>query len=161
MFVWKAANFVERLSRLAPPLHELADRVANATDLAQDIDPIMQEIYPGLERISVDYAVMEHEKNMVMAKSPFDWSDVGSWSAMSDHFPPDPSSNIMLGEVCQIDSTSNIVVSEKGMTALMGVKDLVVVSNSDVTLVCHKSQVERIKELVKLVGCQPDLEEYI
>lgn len=161
MFVWKAANFAERLARLAPPLHDLTDRVANATDLNTDLEPIMKEIYPSLERISVDYAVMEHEKNMVMAKSPFDWSDVGSWSAMSDHFPPDPSSNIMLGDVCQIESSNNIVVSEKGMTALMGVKDMVVVSDRDVTLVCHKSQVERIKELVKLVGCQPDFEEYV
>ncbi len=160
MFVWKAANFAARLEGLAPPLHGMAERVAGLSDLA-DLPAIMDDTYPELEKISVDYAVMEHEENIIMAKSPFEWSDVGSWTALSEHFPEDPFSNIVLGESCQIDSRGNIVVSEKGLTALLGVRDLVVVSDNDVTLVCHKSQVERIKELVRLVGSQPNLERYI
>ena len=128
MFVWKAANFASRLASLAPPLHAMTEKVA-ALESLSELDAVMEEVYPTLEKISVDYAVMEHEKNMIMAKSPFDWGDVGSWSAMSDHFPEDQQSNIMLGEVCQIDSENNIVVAQKGLTALMGVKDMVIVND--------------------------------
>lgn len=160
MFVWKAANFASRLASLAPKLHAMTKEVSALSSQSQ-LGPLMERLYPTLDKISVDYAVMEHEKNMIMAKAPFDWGDVGSWTAMADHFPPDQQSNIMLGEVCQIDSENNIVVSEKGLTALMGVKDMVIVNDKDVTLVCHRSQAERIKDLVKLVGAQPDWEKYI
>jgi mannose-1-phosphate guanylyltransferase len=98
---------------------------------------------------------------MVMAKSPFEWSDVGSWTALSDHFPEDPSGNIARGQVVQLDSSGNIVVSEKGLTALLGVNDMVIVSDKEVTLVCRRDQVERIKELVKLVGSKPGLERFV
>jgi len=160
MFIWKAANFLKRLERLVPDLYEMASEVRTISGLSE-LPAVMDRKYPSLNKISVDYAVMEHEKNIIMAKSPFEWSDVGSWAALSDHFPADPSGNIFLGDVSQIDSSGNIVVSENGLTALLGVKDLVVVSDKGVTLVCHKSQVERVKELVKLISSQPDWEKYI
>lgn len=160
MFIWKAAGFMTRLKSLAPDLYTMAGNVAK-TGTGPALNELMAAEYPGIRRISVDYAVMEHEKNLIMARAPFDWSDVGSWTALADHFAPDESDNVILGNVCQVQSSDNIVVSEKGLTALLGVKDLVVVSNSDVTLVCHKSQAERIKELVKSVSLRPELEKFI
>ena len=78
----------------------------------------------------------------------FDWDDVGLWTALPKHLPPDPSGNTIRGAVSAVASTNNIVVSNGRMIALCGVKDLVIVETADAVLVCHRDAVQNIKQLV-------------
>lgn len=160
MFVWKAGYFSDRLRDLSPELHNLSLRVAEA-ETNEDVEAAMNSLYPSLKKVSVDYAVMEHEDNIIVARAEFEWSDVGSWVAIRDHFEPDEAGNTIIGNACTLNSEGNIVVSENGLTALMGVKDLIVVNSGKVTMVCHISQAERIKDLVKTVGSQAGMEKYL
>ncbi len=108
----------------------------------------LNETYPQLEKISVDYALMEKADNIVMACGTFVWDDVGSWSALEGHFPQDESGNTLIGRCEQIDSKNNIVYSGDRLTAVIGAEDLIVVQAEGVTLVCPKDRAQDIKQMV-------------
>ena len=114
--------------------------------------------YEQLERISIDYAVMEKAGNIAMAKGTFEWDDVGSWPAIASYFDPDESGNTRIGDCAALDSTGNIVVSNGRLTALIGVKDLIVVQADGVTLVCPKDRAQDIKKLVEQLRREPRYE---
>ena len=96
-----------------------------------------------------DWAVSQHKTgNGKTVVAEFDWDDVGLWTALPRHIPPDPSGNTIRGQAATVGSTNNIVVSNGRMVALCGVKDLVVVEMSDAVLVCHRDAVQNIKQLV-------------
>ena len=128
------------LARLLAKLKAVAGKPAFATTLAAE--------YAKTEKISIDYAVMEHAKNIVVARSEFPWDDVGSWTALENHFERDARKNTLIGETAAFDAKGNIVVSHERLTALVGVKNLVVVQADGVTLVCARDRAQDIKQLL-------------
>jgi len=147
MFVWSLSVWERALRRHCPPLARLLDTL---TPLAgrPGFQARLNRAYAGLEKISVDYAVMEHADNIVMAEGRFAWDDVGSWSALEKHFPKDAHGNVVVGNGELMESSGNIVVADGGLVALVGVDNLVVVKAGAVTLVCHKDHSQKVKRLV-------------
>ena len=108
-----------------------------------------------MEKISIDFAVMEKADNVVTLAATFDWDDVGAWPAIERHFPKDDFGNAVDGDAVFVESNRNITVAPEGhLLALIGVDDLIVVHTKDATLVCKKDETQRIKGLVK--GLSPD-----
>jgi mannose-1-phosphate guanylyltransferase len=91
---------------------------------------------------------MESADNIVMACGTFAWDDVGSWPALESHFPQDAGGNTKIGRVETLGAEGNIVFSKDRLTALIGVKDLIVVQADGVTLVCPKDRAQDIKQMV-------------
>ena len=150
MFVWSAATMSAAVREFAPQLAPLLDAPSKAgspSELAAALD----EIYPGLPKISVDYAIMERHRDVVMAGGDFGWDDVGSWPAAAAHLPQDASGNAVVGDVTALDSGGNIIVADAGRPiAVLGVEDLVIVQTKDATLVCRKDRAQDIKKLVAI-----------
>jgi mannose-1-phosphate guanylyltransferase len=147
MFIWSVRSLEKSLAKHRPALVNLIDRVST-TDPA-GLDAVLLGEYDVLEKISIDYALMEKAENIIMAKSKFAWDDVGSWTALTSHLPKDAFHNSVLGACEALDAEHNIVVSEGRLTALIGVKDLVVVQSDGVTLVCPKERAQDVKKLVE------------
>lgn len=148
MFVWSARHILSALSRYRPELGALALRWAEAPD-DPSFEAALARDFPALEKISIDYAVMEKADNVIMCRGTFPWDDVGSWPALQDHLPLDAAQNALSGDVELLDARSNIVVGTPShLTALVGVDNLVVVQAPGVTLICEKSKAQQIKALV-------------
>lgn len=147
MFIWSVPALEQAFDTHCPAMKVLMDAL---TRYARDgkIDEGMAETYSSLEKISIDYALMEKANNIVMACGTFAWDDVGSWPALESHFPQDDAGNTMLGDVESIDSSGNIILSKGRLTAVIGVSDLVVVQADGVTLVCPKDRAQDIKQMV-------------
>ena len=144
MFIWRASVMEDAFARCAPDIAALIGGVA----CAKSVRATLRKTYPALRAISVDYAVMEKVRKVVVARSDFTWDDVGSWTALPKHFPCDAAGNTCLGKTALLDTHGSIVVSEGGrLTAVLGMKDVVVVQTADATLVCAKSRVQDIKRL--------------
>jgi mannose-1-phosphate guanylyltransferase len=157
MFIWTVKAFEDALARHRPQLSSLVRRVAEAGGV-DAVREVLAEIYPGLERISIDYALMEKAGNIVVARGGFAWDDVGSWTALESHFASDADGNVRVGSCASLDAKDNIVVSDSGAIALLGVSGLVVVRTPDVTLVCSKERAQDIKKLLERMRSLPDLE---
>jgi len=150
MFIWSVKTFQKALARHRPELLHMADRILPVVG-TPEFDRRLGKEYADLENISVDYAIMEKADNIVMAKGLFRWSDVGCWPALEDHFDRDSSDNVVIGTCESMDSEGNVIVSEDRLTALIGVRDLVVVQAENATLVCAKNRAQDVKEMVKLL----------
>ena len=153
MFVWSVRSIQKAFAEFHPALAgKIATWAACPSDAA--FRKALELDFPALDKISIDYAVMEKAGNIVVCKGAFAWDDVGSWPALEAHLPKDGAGNASLGDVEAFDSANNIVVSEGRLTALVGVKDLVVVQADGVTLVCDKSRSQEIKALLSNLRAQ-------
>jgi mannose-1-phosphate guanylyltransferase len=150
MFAWRVGDFLEELDRQQPELAAFV-REFPATDDAA----FLAGRFPGLPRISLDYAIMEGARRVWCVPAGFDWDDVGSWTALPAHVPPDADGNTVKGAAVFHDAARNIVFSSGRTIALCGVQDLVVVETPDAVLVCARDRAEDIKKL--LANVAPEL----
>ena len=148
MFVWKASTLRAAFAAHAPQLLPLVDAVSAAKRPAA----VLRKLYPGLARISFDYAVMEKAHNVLVARGDFGWDDVGSWTAMGRHFEADEQLNIIHGSATMVDVRRSVIVAQGTHVALMGLDDIVVVSTRDNVLVAAKNRVQDLKKLVAKLG---------
>ena len=161
MFVWRPEIILDALAGHAPELREGLIELENRWNGGENLDGCMEDVYPRLPKISIDYAVMEKADNVVMVESDFDWDDVGEWPAVGRHFPADDAGNVARGDVVVLDSSDNLVISPKGrLTALLGVKDLIVVETENATLVSHRSKAQEVKRLVQEISRREDGESW-
>lgn len=157
MFIWQTATMRKALAAHAPDLARLCDAVVETDSL----DALLRQVYPSLRAISVDYAVMEHAENIVMARGAFGWDDVGSWPSVAGHFSADLDGNVVIGSCEKMEAQNNIVVSENRLTALIGVRGLVVVHSDNATLICPKERAEDVKKLLRRVAARADGDKYM
>jgi mannose-1-phosphate guanylyltransferase len=157
MFVWKASTFLDALKKYKPANYEGIMRLQAAWG-TPDQQRALTEIYPTLDKISVDYAVMEpittsKDKQFSVCTVQMDlrWLDVGSWPSYGETVAPDESGNRLVGQTSPtvVKGRNNLVVSSApGHTvALLGVDDLIVVHTPDATLVMPRARAEELKEL--------------
>jgi len=143
MFIWRAGAFLAEAERRAP---ELAAFVREFP--AGDPTNYLAARFPGLPKISVDYAIMEKAAAVETIVAEFDWDDVGMWTSLPAHMPKDAAGNAVRGAVVTVNAQNNIALSNGRVVALVGVKDLVVVETADAVLVCHRDAVQDIKKLM-------------
>lgn len=147
MFIWSVKTLRAGLERHTPHLTAMMDRLAPSVGTDSFPEDVAAE-YSRLEKISIDYALMEKADNIVVARGTFEWDDLGSWPALAGHIDSDPDGNVVVGDLQALDAGDNIVVSQDRLTALIGVKDLVVVQARGVTLICPKDRAQDVKAMV-------------
>jgi mannose-1-phosphate guanylyltransferase len=147
IFVWRASAFLDEARRQLPPLAEFIESMQSINDLSSHLSTR----FASLPKISVDYAIMENAKSIATVQASFDWDDVGAWTALPAHIPPDAEGNCKRGSVVQHASRDNIAISNGRLIALCGVDNLVVVETPDAILVCNKTSVQDVKALQTLL----------
>ena len=156
MFVWSVGSIVSELEKSTASLWASLQAIDQGLEAGMELNALLSEHYPNLEKISVDYAIIEKATNVVMVESGFDWDDVGEWPAVERHYPADESGNVVRGSAHLEQASGNIVFSrdDDHLVALLGVDDLIVVKTDDATLVCHKDKAQEIKALVSAIGAK-------
>ena len=151
MFIWKTATFLSALKKFHPENHRLLLKIADAWG-TEDFESLRDAVFPTLPKISVDYAVMEpasEDKDFTVAAlpMPLSWKDVGSWDAYAGTL--EEGREGMEGRAILADSPGSLAVSEDPdhLIAVVGCPDLVVIHTPKATLVCPKSEAQRVKEL--------------
>lgn len=149
MFVWKAAVIMEAFKEFMPALYAGLVRIQQALGSKNERN-ISQEVFEGLESISIDFGVLEHARNCaLLAAEPFGWNDVGSWDAWAENFSKDELGNLQHGDVIMFDCKNCVVHSEKRLTAVIGAEDLIVIDSGDALLVCPRAQVQEVRRIVE------------
>ncbi len=163
MFLWSSSAIQEALQEHRPEMAAACDRWQRAAANPSQLSRILKREYPALEKISIDYALMEKARNVVIADGGFRWDDLGVWTALARHLKPDKDSNCAVGNFVHLDSHRNIVFdarSQKTPIALVGLKDAIVVQTDDATLVADKSQAQRVKQLTELLAADKRLRKW-
>jgi mannose-1-phosphate guanylyltransferase len=159
MFVWRAETLLDCIRRYEPAIAAGLSRVAAAWGTSEQ-SAVLNEVYPQLRKVSVDFAVMEpasRDANFRVAAvpMPLEWLDVGSWPMFAETCPRDEQGNALAAERhVLIDSARTLVASSdpRHIIATIGCEDMIVIHTPDATLVCRADRAEEIKKVYGLVG---------
>lgn len=152
IFVARAATLMTAFERHAPGiLSEARKALAAARDdgMFRRPDP---DAYAAIDKLSIDYAVMEHFERLIVIPYEGHWSDLGSWNAVEMLFDADADGNRAVGDVLTVASRDTLVISEHRLGVVLGVDHLAVIDTPDAFIVAAKDQLHRMKEVVKLLG---------
>ena len=160
MFVWSFVTISNALEKHQPEMDAACHRwFAAAAKSPAALAKVLAKEYPGIRKISIDFALMEKAQNVVVADGAFSWDDLGAWPALARHVKQDAEGNAAVADFVHVDSARNIVYDArtKGRTpiTLVGMKDSIIVLTDDSTLVAAKGEAQKIKELVKKLAADP------
>lgn len=150
IFVWRADTILYALQRYRPAVYEQLQGIAEAVDSPKFAE-ILDRRFQAVEKISIDYAVMERADNVVLIEADFLWDDVGGWRAMERLYPQDSAGNTIAAEkAILIEATGNIIRCRDPhhLVAVLGGHDLVIVATPDATLVADKRREEDIRAIL-------------
>ncbi len=153
MFVWKVGAIRSVLEQFLPDTVRKLAPVGRAVRDGGDFTVALKQAYPSLEKISIDFAVMEKAKKVLTVELNCEWLDIGSWPALEDVTSLDESDNVLIAKnAVLLDSFRNIVVTEGDhLLAVIGMDECIIVHSEDATLVCTKADAQRLKELVEQI----------
>jgi mannose-1-phosphate guanylyltransferase/mannose-6-phosphate isomerase len=150
MFCFRAGTLVAAAARHAPDL--LAGARACLAALADDGRAALElpvDAFGALPDISIDYAIMEKADRVAVVPGRFDWSDIGSWKAISEMDTPDAAGNRLRGAAYVVDAENCYVDAGKRLVAAVGVRDLVIVDTGDAVLVSDREHAQQVKRVVE------------
>jgi len=147
IFVWKASSLLDALRRFRPAVAGPLDRIAAAVGTRREAEVLKRE-YREIERISIDYAVLEKSPDVRMIEADWGWDDVGTWAGVEKYLAADGAGNAVRGRHLGIDTKGCVILSEGHLVATVGVRDLVIVRTADATLICPRSRAQDVKALV-------------
>ena len=151
MFFWKVSTFLTELDEACPEFATATRAMAKAKQAGDE--QAVRAVFEGLENISIDYALMERAKKVIMARADFPWDDVGAWPALERSLPRDDKGNVTVGDPVVEDSEGCIVYNEPGADTMavgvVGAEDLCVVVTKDAVLVVPKDRAQDVRQIVR------------
>jgi mannose-1-phosphate guanylyltransferase len=148
IFVWKAATILAALRERQPECLAHLERIAAAWD-GPDREAVFAREFAAIKGISIDYAVLEHARDVVVIEAPFTWDDLGGWSAVARQRGVDAEGNTIVGRHLGIDSVRTIVhAAGDHLVVTMGLEDMLVVHTPDATLVADRAREEAVRKVV-------------
>jgi mannose-1-phosphate guanylyltransferase len=162
MFIWSFVTVTEGLQKHQPEMYAACQRWFKAASNPSKLAKVLAKEYPEVKKVSIDYALMEHAQNVVVADGAFEWDDLGAWNALARHLKSDPEGNAAVADFIHVDGARNIIYDARSKNrrtpiAVVGLRDSILVQTDDAVLLAHKSQAQKVKELVKRLAEDPKL----
>jgi len=149
MFLLDAKTYLGELARLKPTILDACKQAVEKSIIDLDFCRVDEGAFSKSPSDSIDYAVMEHAKNVSVLPFESDWSDLGTWDAVLEQLATDENGNAMIGDGLIEDSKNTLIRSERRLVAALGVEDLLIIETPDVVLVSKKQTAQDVKQLVE------------
>ncbi len=144
-FLWKL------FEQFAPELFAQLKIISDAID-TPSYESVLHEIYPQIEKISFDNAILEkmNPSYASVISTDLGWSDIGAWEALKEALSTTEDENVTRGDVL-IEDTNDSLVFNFTQQLVVGIdlSEMVVVNTNDVILICPKESVPKIKKIVE------------
>ncbi len=158
MFIWSVGTVSKGLEQHTPEMHAAYLRWLKAAAKGK-LNAVLKREYPEIKKISIDFALMEKARNVVVADGSFEWDDLGAWPALARHVKKDAEGNAAVADLVQVDASNNIVFDARSKArrtpiCLVGLQDTVVVQTDDATMIVNKAKSQKVKDLVRKLAEQ-------
>ena len=153
-FYWNSGLFIFKVSVVFKALKAyLPDLYDGLVEIKKTIgkpkyDHVLNKVYQQIQSVSIDYGVMEKTNNVYLIKGDFTWNDLGNWEQVYRLSSKNKNDNVISGDVILIDTKNSYVSTSKGVIAVIGCEDVVVVQEKGATLICKRDRVEDVKSVV-------------
>ena len=148
MFIWKVSVILDAFKQYIPDVYDQLVRIGDSLGTPEE-QATLEEVYPKIRSVSIDYAIMEKSNNILVVPGEFGWSDVGSWDMLNAIYSEDENGNVIVGDCLSEDTSGCIVYSKKKLVSTVGLRDIIVVDTPDAILVCAKDRAQDVKKIVE------------
>ncbi len=149
IFIWSVKAILAAFEHYLPNIKQKIQTIVQAkgTDNAQRV---LDEIWPTLQSITIDYGILEKTPNLAVIPAQLGWNDVGNWQQYGALFPADEQGIRAVGSHIGLGSQNVIVYNTTPRRVYtIGLEDIIIVEMDDLTVICHKEHVQRVKELAE------------
>jgi mannose-1-phosphate guanylyltransferase len=147
MFVWRADRILHELMLYRPMLARTLAQIGAAIGTTEQ-QRALEQLWPGIENVAIDVAVMEQTQHAAVIPADLGWSDVGDWASLADTLPKDADGNAVVGSYIGVDTHNSLIYGNGRVVATIGVQDLMIVDMHDVLLICPRSRAQDVKAMV-------------
>lgn len=147
MFFFRVDAMIEKFRIHAPDTYARLIAIRDAVD-SSEYEEVLQAQFMDMEKVSIDYAILEKDEQIAVMPVSLGWSDVGSWAALKDMLSVHSNDNVSRGPHINHQSENCMVYADKPIVTI-GLKDVVVVQMDDVTLVCHRDHAQAVSPVAK------------
>ena len=161
-YSWNAGMFIFRVSTILEEFKTHAPDLFNALSANHQNRSSLVEVFENLQKISIDYAILERSKKVLVISADFGWDDLGDWNAL-ERMLKTSNPNIEVGQHVGLDTSGAILYTTTGddLIVTIGLEDVVIVRDGDCTLIVKKDRTQDIKKLVDRLKQNPKLMKYI
>jgi mannose-1-phosphate guanylyltransferase len=150
-YMWSPKLFLEAYKKHSSQIYEDLMKIKEA--IKNGDESKVEDIYNKMEKISIDYAIMEKmsSENVLIIKGDFDWKDIGAWDTLHENLmtKTDEKRNLVRGERLNINTANSIIYGEnEKLIATVGLEDIVIIDTKDALLVCSKSKAQDVKKVI-------------
>ena len=147
IFLWSVSTVEKAFRSYQPKMSALFDSLEDYFYTEKEREIIGQK-FPDCEKISVDYAIMEHAQNIYVFPADFGWSDLGTWGSLYELSGKDKEGNAIIGQRVKMVECRDCIVHLSGehQIVLQGLEGYIVAEQNGVILICRKEEEQRIKE---------------
>jgi mannose-1-phosphate guanylyltransferase len=149
IFAFRADVILEEIRRAMPVLGEQLEVIERALG-TPSYARTLKRVFPDCPSISIDVGVMEKSRRIAVVPAEFGWSDVGSFSALSEVRPVDADGNVTRGEALVVEGKDNVVIGyARRPLALVGLDGVVAVDAGDAILVVRRDRSQDVRKAVE------------
>jgi mannose-1-phosphate guanylyltransferase len=149
MFIWHVDTAMGEFQRQRPEMYARLTELIPAIDTPA-YEETLKRVWEQIDKIALDYAVMEGARSMAVIPVSIGWSDVGSWGSLFEMVELDNDGNSFRGQMpsyIAIDTKNALVYANK-LTVVIGMEDIIVVDTDDALMICHKDRTQQVKDVV-------------
>lgn len=149
IFIWSVKTILSEFQRHLPAMFDSIQDITSS--LAQEASADVLDVqWPQLQSISIDYGILEKTERLVVIPADLGWNDVGNWEQYGALYPADDQGIRAYGSHIGLGSQNVIVYNNTARRIFtIGMEDIIVVEMEDTTVICHKTHVQRVKELAE------------
>ena len=145
-YYWNSGMFAFKLDFLWQELSQYEPAITDI--LAGGYEKAVAN-FAAMPDISIDYALAEKSKSVLMVPLTCYWNDIGSWDAMYDILPKDENGNALKGDCLALDCNNSLIMGRDRLIAGIGFDDLLLVETDDVIVVAKKGESQKVKNVVE------------
>lgn len=158
IFVWQNDVIIDNIARNIPEIGSFIEEYASAADCKS----CLEEKFSALPSVAIDYAVLEHSREINCVEGSFYWNDLGSWSSLFELDAPDEDGNVSRGRNILVDTRHCVVCGDDStLIGVIGMRDAAIIKSGNGILVCPLSEEQSVREIIKLASDDPDLAGFV
>ena len=148
IFIWNVQAITEAFQHFQPAMYSLFSAGMEAYNTLSESDFIAQH-YAQADNISIDYAILEHARNVFVLPATFDWNDLGTWGSLHEKLDKDAQDNAVVNATVILENASNNIIRAEGKKLIVidGLDDFIIVDHHDVLLIYPKGKEQEIKRI--------------
>jgi len=160
-YVWRADTYLKALKEHEPEVGQAIEHIYESIG-SKNEEKVIKEEYSKIPEntkdgkpMSIDYAVSEKAKNILLVVAKYHWTDIGDWKGVWENLPKDKNNNVIIdgnipgGRVINIDTSETLVHLDGRLIAMVDVDDIAIIDTKDALLVCKKSRAQSVKKIVE------------